>query len=266
MKLSILLSSAFTFLFLFASCNREDQTVDAVTLMAEQVANYDDLMENAETLADQYFEEFSGRTNCPVVSADQPRGVFPVKVTLDFGSTGCKGIDGRTRSGKIHIYRTDSLLKPGAQRIVTLENYKVEGVSVAGTRSWQNMGEDSLGRPIYSVSTHGGELVFQDGSSISFEGSHLVTFLEGSNNGILEDNVYSITGAANGFTRNGTLWSSEITSPLIRKFFCRWITGGVRNIQINNSTYVIDFGDGSCDSRALLTLPSGRTRVVWLRP
>lgn len=267
MKLSILLSSAFTFLFLFASCNREDQTVDAVTLMAEQVANYDDLMENAETLADQYFEEFSGRTNCPDVSADQPRGVFPVKVTLDFGSTGCRGIDGRTRSGKIHIYRTDSLLKPGSLRIVTLENYKVEGIYVAGTRSWQNIGQDSLGRPIYSVSTHGGELVYQDGSNIYFEGNHMVTLIEGFNNGILIDNVFSITGMASGITRNGTKWTSQIAVPLIKKFSCRWITGGVRNIQItNNSTYVIDFGDGSCDRRALLTLPSGKTRVVWLRP
>ena len=268
MKLSILLSSAFTFVFLFASCNREDQTVDAVTLMAEQVANYDDLMENAETLADQYFDEFSGRTNCPVVSADQPRGVFPVKVPLDFGNTGCRGIDGRIRSGKIHIYRTsrDSLLRPGALRIVTLENYKVEGISVAGTRSWQNIGLDSLGRPIYSVSTHGGELVFQDGSSIYFEGNHVVTFLEGFNNGILADNVFSITGTSSGITRKGTNWTSQITVPLIKKFACRWITDGVRNIQINNNTYIIDFGDGTCDRRALLTLPSGRTRVVWFRP
>lgn len=266
MKISFLVYPALSVMLLFTACRRDDEVADAISLMAEQVANFDDLMENAENFADQYFEEFSGRTNCPVVSADQPRGVFPVKVTLDFGSTGCRGIDGRFRSGKIHIYRTDSVLKAGSVRIVSLENYKVEGISVKGTRTWQNLGTDSLGRPRFGVTTTGGELVFQDGSNITFEGNHLVTFLEGFDNWILLDNVFSITGVANGFTRNGTQWTSQITDPLIRKLNCRWITDGVRKIEINNNSYIIDFGNGECDRRALLTLPNGNTRVVWLRP
>lgn len=266
MKISFLVYPALSVMLLFTACRRDDEVADAISLMAEQVANFDDLMENAETLADEYFEEFSGRTNCPVVSADQPRGVFPVKVTLDFGSTGCRGIDGRVRSGKIHIYRTDSVFKTNSVRIVTLENYKVEGISVKGTRTWVNLGTDSLGRPRFGVNTTDGELVFKDGSNITFSGNHLVSFLEGYENYVLADNVFSITGDASGSTRNGTQWNSQIISPLIRKFNCRWLTGGIRKIEINNNSYFIDFGNGECDRRALLTLPNGNIRVVWLRP
>src|SRR5262249_41510841 len=74
------------------------------------------------------------------------------------------------------------------------------------------------------------------------------------------DDMYSITGSASGSTSGGSTFSSIITSPLIRNmsFACRrhFVQGIIEHTPSGKQTRVIDFGNGTCDNIALVTIGS----------
>jgi hypothetical protein len=63
---------------------------------------------------------------------------------------------------------------------------------------------------------------------------------------------------------DGKSWSSEVTTPLVRKFTCRWFVSGVLTINFTGGQALLDFGNGQCDNRATLTV-NGQNREITLR-
>ncbi len=72
------------------------------------------------------------------------------------------------------------------------------------------------------------------------------------------DDVFSITGQASGTLKRGDKtyqWTAAITSPLIKKLTCWWISQGTITISRNNTPIgVLDYGTGQCDRKATLTV------------
>lgn len=64
---------------------------------------------------------------------------------------------------------------------------------------------------------------------------------------------------------DGNSWTAEIIQPIIRKFTCAWRVKGeitfTRNS--NTKTAVLDYGDGSCDDQATVTV-NGKTHTITL--
>ena len=65
--------------------------------------------------------------------------------------------------------------------------------------------------------------------------------------------------------RLGNVYMKEITTPLRRELSCRFIVSGVLEISRNDNTASLDFGDGSCDAKGILTQPDGTESEVFLR-
>jgi hypothetical protein len=196
---------------------------------------------------------------------------FPVRITTDFGTLGCKGRDGRTRYGKIITTYTGRLIEPGKSATTTFENYRVDSTSVSGTHTITNTG--SITTRQYTVEVTNAKLSRPNGNYIQRSARRVITQVEGLATPLIAgDDVYRIEGSASGTVKRGTLalsWESSITEPLIKRFSCSWIVKGkvevVRRGQNRNSpwTGVLDYGTGTCDNKATLTA-NGRVRQINL--
>jgi hypothetical protein len=177
---------------------------------------------------------------------------FPLQITIDFGS-GCIGRDGRTRKGKIIVVYTGNLFISGNSATTTFDGYYLNNIRVEGTHKLTNTG--SLDKKSYTTQVINAKLSGPNGNNIQWNSEKTVTQVEGGSTPILGiDDVYNITGRADGSVTSGGKyfqWSTAITTPLTKRFACRWISRGVLNLNKgNDAVAVLDYGSGTCDNKA----------------
>ena len=177
---------------------------------------------------------------------------------IDFG-TGCTGIDGKTRSGSILIKFVGKFWEPGAQFIYTLTDYTVDGTEVDGTITLSSFDRDSSGLLFVSFSVAGGEITYPDSSFVTYETERIYTWIEGEGSGTPDDNVYAVTGFANGQTSSGAGYDAEILTGLQYKTACAYdeifypVEGELKIVRNNiPSPYLINFGSGVCDKEIVV--------------
>jgi hypothetical protein len=220
---------------------------------------------------------FGRPTNCPVVTVTRlgTGTPFPVRITMDFGTTGCIGRDGRTRRGKIVSTYTNRLIVPGAIATTTFDGYYVDSTKVEGTHKVTNTGSGQIGNPPayqYTVAVTNGKLTRPSGNFIEWNSNKVITQVEGMITNLPVDDVFRIEGSSRGrVSRNGrlSLFESNVIEPLMKKFTCRWLVRGrVRTVRVsaanpNAWVAVLDFGTGTCDNLATITV-NGVTRQITL--
>ena len=220
----------------------------------------------------------SARINsCPNVTITQMNApdAFPVKVVMDFGA-GCTGHDGRTRSGKIVTVYTKRLTVPGAIATTEFVEYMVDSIKVQGVQIITNQSEPITSNCMthkWNVEIQKAKLTKPNGNYVEWNGTRTVVQSEGNCTILIPlDDIYKITGSANGKVKRGDLliaWNSEITEPLIKKFTCRWLVKGtIKLARLNlttNSPWVatINYGNGDCDNKALATI-NGVAHIITL--
>ncbi len=254
---------------IFTACKKEEKAATELELQATttDLATTEDLSESSEAEADLIIEERGGggpSTGCPTVTSTAPLGTFPNTVTIDFGTDGCTRPNGRTYKGLIIIAQNSLMNASGAVRTVTLQDFSVDDVKIEGQHTATYQGLDSAGLP-YWTRTGSKTLTWPDGSIGDWTATHTLTQLEGAATAALADNVWQIEGGCTGTNHLGNDYTSEITKPLVKRADCKWISEGTRTIQQGNRTRTLDFGDGSCDDAATLTLNNGSTLNIKLR-
>lgn len=212
---------------------------------------------------------FGRVTACPdvtVVRLNAP-APFPVKIILDYGA-GCTGNDGHLRRGKVITIYTGRLLVPGSVATTTFDGFYFDSTKVEGTHKITNISTPVTANtpPVdrkFKVEVINGKLTKPSGNFIEWSSIKEIVQIEGLGTIIPLDDIFKITGAANGRVKRGNLivlWQSTITEPLFKRFNCRWIVKGrVRTIRANTNTNspwvaVLDFGAGNCDNQAVITI------------
>jgi hypothetical protein len=102
--------------------------------------------------------------------------------------------------------------------------------------------------------------ILADSTRITRSGTHTIEKIAGDTTVTALDDVFRITGGGQGTNRNGTLYTSTITEPLIKAQNCRWISDGKIQIQSGGNTLVIDFdpyGNQACDRVASVSINGG---------
>ena len=192
-------------------------------------------------------------------------GGFPKTVTIDFG-TGCTGRDGKTRKGMIKTTYTDRLVVPGAVAETQFIGYYVDSVKVEGTHRIKNNSTSAV--RIFTRTVINGKLSKPSGNYISWNATHTNTQTAGLGTpGLPLDDEFDITGGGQGENKRGSTvntWQRLIVNPLHKKFTCRWFSEGTVRITRNGVNGVLDFGSGTCDNKATLTV-AGFTRFITLR-
>jgi hypothetical protein len=267
-------------LLMVTSCSKENSrsaSDDEQEVTASQVSGESDAQ--AEIIFNGLFDDAMGvsdevgmagtgvfgRINaCPNVTLTHlnPPSIFPIRVVLDFGNAGCMGTDGRTRSGKVIIEYTNKLLYPGATATTTFDGFYVDSVHVEGIHKITNTSNGTTNRQ-FTVTVRDAKLTRPNGDYVKWKSDKVINQIEGLSTLDFHDDVFSITGTAQGQVKRGNLlvaWESSITDPLMKRFTCRWIVKGrIRTVRINTnptSTWVavLDFGNGVCDNLAVLTI------------
>jgi hypothetical protein len=188
---------------------------------------------------------------------------FPKTITIDFG-TGCTSSNGVTRSGKINIILSDSLRTPGSVAVMTFINYYVSGFKKEGTVTWTNTSQG--GMKSWQRKCVDGKITAPNGRYWLHSGTQDVVQTEGSSTPFnLLDDVFSTTGSHTVTNSAGKTRTSEITEALEKKVICDNIDKGKIKIQGPNHFAILDFGDGTCDRVATITIDGNAPITILLR-
>jgi len=271
---------SFFFSLMIVSCSKENSrsgTEDEQEVTASKISSESD--GQAELIFNGFFDDAMGvsdevgmfgtgvfgRVNaCPTVTVIHlnPPAIFPIKVILDFGNAGCTGNDGHLRSGKIITEYTARLIYPGAIATTSFDGFYIDSVHVEGTHKITNTSNGTTNRQ-FAIEVRDARLTRPNGDYTKWKSDKVITQFEGLITADFHDDIFSVTGSAEGQVKKGNLlvgWSSSVTEPLIKRFTCRWIVKGrIRTIRINSMptspwVAVLDFGNGTCDNQAIITI------------
>lgn len=176
-------------------------------------------------------------------------------ITIDFGTSECASIDGRKRRGKIIANWTGRYRDPGTVITISFDNYFVNGNQIMGTHKTTNMGPNGSGNLVFKIEVNGSIIKANNGGTITWSSNRQREWTAGATTPVnIFDDVYSITGSANGVTAGGTAYTINITQPLIYKIGCYWFQSGVVTLTpAGGSAWTLDYGNTGCDYKATLT-------------
>ncbi|MEJ0103415.1 MAG: hypothetical protein WDO19_13060 [Bacteroidota bacterium] len=210
--------------------------------------------------------------NCYTVSITQlsSPALFPLQIVIDFGG-GCEGKDGHIRKGKIIATYTGRLIVPGKSASVTFDGFYIDTIGVAGTELITNSA--SAGIRQFTIDITDARLNKPNGNYTAWNNHKVITQTAGLITPDLAlDDAFTIEGTATGQLKKGDLlaaWQSEIETPLVKKFLCRWIIQGKIKTTLGassaNNQWVaeLDYGSGTCDKNATVII-NGITHEISL--
>jgi hypothetical protein len=199
---------------------------------------------------------------CAVVTVTPLEG-FPKNISIDFGN-GCTSLNGVTRKGKIYITVSDSLRKHGSVAVMTFHDYYVNDFKVEGTITWTNTSEPAIRS--WERKCEDGKIIASDGRYWLHSGIKNIVQVEGvSTPHNLLDDVFSITGHHTITNAHGETRTSTIIEPLEKKVICENVDKGTVKIEGPNHTAIVDFGDGTCDRVATISIDGRDPKTFLLR-
>jgi hypothetical protein len=279
---NLLLLAAVSTIALFTSCKKTstESTADEIETtfdLSGKQAVSDNLTQDDNDVLDEVTATSSLNGNytmgpiivsnvlggCAVVTVT---GSFPAKnINIDFG-TGCTNAFGVTRKGVINIVLTDSLRKSGSVATVTFNNYYVNGFKKEGTVTWTNTTVAGSGIPSWNRKVANGKITAPSGDYWLHTADINIAMTAGAstpNN--LTDDVFSITGSRTVTNPAGKTRTSTTLTALQKKTACSNIDKGTLQVQGPNHVAVIDFGDGTCDNLATISIDGRTPRTIILR-
>ncbi|HWJ28356.1 MAG TPA: hypothetical protein VNS32_17555 [Flavisolibacter sp.] len=268
--------SVLTLTAILFSCKKTEQKINnatdipsAVSLTASasvSQAAYDDVfgvvMQEGEThkISGRYVPGYRLQSCATVTLSPADTTTFPKTMTIDFGS-GCVSPDGVTRKGKLIVSLSGMIRNIGSILSVAFENYYVNGFKVEGTYSIKNNTSNNV--LSFITQTVGGKVTYPDGTTyVTHTGTHTYTQTSGSATPSFADDSWSVTGSGNTANSKGDILTVIIKTALLKNVICQHITSGAEEFTYNNLKGTLDFGNGTCDDKATLTIGNYSTEIT----
>ncbi len=279
LKNFLLIAAAFVVVCGFYACKKDSNSSPSELDTTFELSGDQAISENLNSDAEYVLTEaaidnnFSGNTpatvtstlnvlSCATVTVTPLQG-FPKNITIDFGG-GCTSTNGITRSGKIYVSLSDSLRKPGSIAVMTFENYYVSGFKKEGKITWTNTSQGGV--KSWNRKCEDGKITAPGGRYWLHVGTQSVVQTQGSATPFnLTDDVFSITGSHTVTNMSGNSRTSTITEALEKKTSCENIDMGKIKVEGPRHYAVLDFGDGSCDKIATISIDGNTPRTILLR-
>lgn len=264
--------------FMFSSCDNAENNerivlADVEIESAEDDAVVDDIYNSLDGEIDQEIAgmdlvgyQTSGLKSsgeelypCKIITIDHPDSTtFPKVITIDYGDGCTIEINGETftRKGKIEITITNRWFLPGAIRASKFIDFYVNDIKIEGTRTIENKGENAEGNIEFAITLTDGKISFNDTLIYKREAERTKEWVRAANP--LND-IWYIEGGCSGVNLDGYEYSHLVTEKLMvvrcEELKHRWtIVQGVVEIVKNGNTATIDYGNGTCDNAAILTI------------
>jgi hypothetical protein len=190
-------------------------------------------------------------SSCPVISVINPNQFPNTKLIIDYGTVGCVDTsDGKTRKGKIEATFSESWDSTGTVVTINLVDYYVNNIKYEGTVTITRNSMYS-----YTIDVANGKCS-NPNWVLTWESTRTFTQTGGTNTPLdPADDVFEASGSANGVNRDGKAYTVNITKNLVKRQVCSWIESGTVELTPEGlATRTVDFGDGTCDNKATLTI------------
>jgi hypothetical protein len=193
-------------------------------------------------------------------------GSFPaMNISIDFG-TGCTCPNGKVRSGLINIVLTDSIQSPGSVATITFNNYYVNGFKRDGTITRTNTTVVSSNTLSWNRTVTNGQITAPGGQVRSFTSNINITQTAGLATPCDRiDDIYLLDGTRTVTGFNGKTRTFTTQTPLQKKGNCANIDQGILTIQVGSKSATLDFGNGTCDNQAVLSIPGKPNKTITLK-
>ena len=161
------------------------------------------------------------------------------------------------------ILLSDSLRHPGTTAQVTFDNYYVNGYKKVGMIVWTN--QSSVGIRKWKREAINVTITSPSGASWTHNGVKTVTQVEGVGTLNPMDDAFTITGNATITNAAGVSRSSSILTPVHKRRDCDHCDSGTVQYNGPEHSAVLDFGNGTCDNQATLTIDGSIVRTITLQ-
>jgi len=197
---------------------------------------------------------------CAIVTVSNES--FPKTVTIDFGD-GCSDDKGRVKKGKVVIAASAPMKEEGSYRKITFEDFFIGKVGIKGARVVTNKGVNENGNLVFSIE---GEITTYNGKKYrSRKIDRQREWIAGSETCDKSDDEFLITGTK-------YITTSKSKKTIIRKIIkpihvaksCKYPMSGVLSIEGGKRSGEIDFGNGTCDNKAILATSKGKVKEIDL--
>ena len=261
---------------LFASCSKDnDDTASAFTAADIQTNAKIDRISNdvADIIDDQYAEQNpTGRTTAAVEATLLPPCVTVNTTltnttwtrTINFGTTGCAVMpNGAVLRGVIIISGSLNYTQQNYVISYSFENFYHNDVLIQGnrtvTRSLQSTTYQAAIHPVHVMDMNMTFTVL--GEVYTRVGTRTRECIEGYDTRVIwSDNIYVVTGSWTTTFPNGNVHTNTISNvePLRIRMNCNYrIVKGIVNITRPNHTAILDYGSGTCDNIATISIDGG---------
>lgn len=244
----------------FTACKKKKKDREDLAVVAADNASAENSFNDIKTMSDEAakgennFKSFDA--SCVTITYD----TLPTSklITVDFGTVNCLCQDGKNRRGKVKISYTGTYNQAGNIIVTSTENYFVNDNKIEGTKTATNISTES-----YSVVTSG-TITKTDGGVITWQADKTRTRIAGMSTLFnWFDDVYEFRGTASGTSSNGTTFSISTITSLNVLIGCGYIRSGKLKIIRNGSKEAtLDYGDGSCDNKAMLTIGNKTSEIA----
>ncbi len=251
---------------LYSGCKKEAKTTDS-TVAATTSAQNNFMAEAAFDNATQWSDQaMAGRGlkstlidtvymgTCVLATLDLT--TMPYKLVIDFGQTNCQCSDMKYRRGKIIVQFTGGYWTAGTVITYTFENYFINDNQILGTKVVTNKGRNAQNNFWWETVVQGSVIKANNGGTFTWNSTREHEWTVGEST-LFEwwDDVYKITGSANGTGTDGKTYTITITNPLMKKLNCEWIASGILTIQVQDTPLItLNYGDGTCDNVAVASV------------
>jgi hypothetical protein len=195
----------------------------------------------------------SMRSTCPTVTPPDTVAVpgWPRTMIIDYGTTGCvDSIDGKIRKGQIICSFSNRWHIIGSYVKITLVNFSVNGL----TYECDSVKITHSAATAFTTQVFKGKCV-GNGWNLEWECDRTLTQTAGFGDFDPYNDVFSLTGSANGKNRNGKKYTVQVVTPVVKRSSCPWIESGKIDLTPEGlAKRTVDFGNGTCDKKATLTI------------
>lgn len=182
---------------------------------------------------------------------------------LDFGER-CEQ-NGVVYSGKVGYRFDGSLLSDDRLFTVFFEEFSFSDFKIDGVLTSKAL-TNAVGNKRFLFELGNGVLTYPNGDIVKLEMSQELEQVEGNATSELSDDVFNIVGTSSGELNQSTFHLSTI-SPIVVKSSCfaaglGYPTSGILMVEIEDEPDTeLNFGDGTCDSKALLSTSTGQVEI-----
>lgn len=184
-------------------------------------------------------------------------------ITIDFGANNCLCKDNRYRRGQVIVTQYKRFWQPTSYRAITFNGYFIGKTTdamhqIEGIHKVTFNGKNKNGNHNWTIEAKEMKITGPKGKYHIWNSTRNREWIAGFNTLLnWTDDVFLITGEASGTNSNGNGYTATIIKALRKESICKWfVSGTVEITPTGKKTRTVDFGNGTCDETATVTIGS----------